>query len=144
MALPAPLPTASSSSSLNADLNVTPMLDVLLVLLIMFMATLTKRMVLDVQLPETSNPVHASVVPIVLEVGPRGYYAVNQRVIATDSLHARLNAIYTGRPDKRIIVRGARTATYQEVLHAMDIARGAGVRVIGAETRSLSAPLPAR
>jgi biopolymer transport protein ExbD len=117
-------------------MNVTPMLDVLLVLLIMFMATLTKRMALDVQLPEQSAPVHQNVVPIVLEVGPRGYYAVNQQVIPTDSLHARLQVIYDARPDKRIIVRGDRKATYQEVLHAMDIARGAGVTVIGAETRS--------
>ena len=66
MALSAPLTDASSSSPLNAEMNVTPMLDVLLVLLIMFMATLTKRMVLDVQLPETSAPVTSNAVPIVL------------------------------------------------------------------------------
>jgi biopolymer transport protein ExbD len=76
----------------------------------------------------------------VLEVGARGYYAVNQRVVPTDSLHARLQAIYDTRPDKRLILRGARDATYQEVIRAMDIARGAGVTVIGADTRNHERP----
>ena len=132
----APLSQASSSRSLNAEMNVTPMLDVLLVLLIIFMGTLTKRMALDVQLPVPGATAPQAVVPIVLEVGARGYYAVNHQVIPTDSLHVRLKGIYDARPDKRLILRGARDASYQEVLSAMDIARGAGVTVIGAETRS--------
>ena len=136
MALPAPLGTASSSGSMNAEMNVTPMLDVLLVLLIIFMAALSKRMILDAHLPDPVPAVDRSeAVPIVLEVGARGYYAVNQQIIPTDSLSARLTALYMARPDKRIILRGARDATYQEVLHAMDVARGAGVTVIGVDSR---------
>jgi biopolymer transport protein TolR len=127
MALPTPL-AASSARPMNAEMNVTPMLDVMLVLLIIFMAAITNRMVLPAHLPD-----------IVLEVGTRGYYAVNQQVVPADSLQARLRAIYDGRPDKRIILRGARDATYQEVLRAMDIARGAGVTVIGIDSRARDA-----
>ena len=136
MALPAPLGTSSSSGGMNAEMNVTPMLDVLLVLLIIFMAALSKRMILDAHLPDPVPAVERpEAVPIVLEVGPRGYYAVNQQIIPADSLPARLEALYATRPDKRIILRGARDATYQEVLRAMDIAKGAGVTVIGVDSR---------
>ena len=70
MALPAPLGTASSSGSMNAEMNVTPMLDVLLVLLIIFMAALSKRMILDAHLPDPVPAVDRSeAVPIVLEGG---------------------------------------------------------------------------
>ncbi len=140
MQLPARLPTASSPRPMNAEMNVTPMLDVLLVLLIIFMAAISKRMILEAHVPDPNPAVQPSdAVPIVLEVGARGYYAVNQQVIATDSLHGRLQRLYSLRPDKRIIVRGARDATYQEVLRAMDIARGAGVTVIGMETSARAA-----
>jgi biopolymer transport protein TolR len=139
MALPTPL-AASSARPMNAEMNVTPMLDVMLVLLIIFMAAITNRMVLPAHLPDPDPVAHRSeIVPIVLEVGTRGYYAVNQQVVPADSLQARLRAIYDGRPDKRIILRGARDATYQEVLRAMDIARGAGVTVIGIDSRARDA-----
>jgi biopolymer transport protein ExbD len=122
---------------MNAEMNVTPMLDVLLVLLIIFMAALTNRMVVDAHLPEPAPVLEQrEAVPIVLEVGARGYYAVNQQATPSDSLHVRLEAIYMARLDKRIIVRGTRDATYQEVLHAIDIARGAGVTVIGVDTHA--------
>ena len=135
MALPAPAGKSFSSSPMNAEMNVTPMLDVMLVLLIIFMAALSNRMILDAHLPDPVPAVdHSDVVPIVLEVGARGHYAVNQQVIPADSLPARLEALYVARPDKRIILRGARDATYQEVLRAMDIVRGAGVTVIGVDT----------
>ena len=136
MVPPAPL-TTSSSTRMNAEMNVTPMLDVMLVLLIIFMAALSKRLILDAHLPDPVPAVeHSEAVPIVLEVGARGHYAVNQQVIPADSLAVRLEALYAARPDKRIIVRGARDATYQEVLRAMDIARGAGVTVIGVDTHN--------
>ena len=137
MALPAQLPPASSSRPMNAEMNVTPMLDVMLVLLIIFMAALSNRMILEAHLPDPAPGEQSDVVPIVLEVGARGYYAVNQELVPPDSLHARLRALYDPRPDKRLILRGARDATYREVIRAMDIARGAGVTVIGVETRSL-------
>ena len=136
MALPSPLAAASSARPMNAEMNVTPMLDVMLVLLIIFMAAITNRMILPAHLPDPNPaPQRSETVPIVLEVGANGYYAVNQQVVPADSLRLRLRSIYDERPDKRIILRGARNASYQEVLRAMDIARGAGVTVIGVDSR---------
>ena len=124
-----------STGSMTADMNVTPMLDVMLVLLIIFMASIAKRSVIDAHLPDPTPVVQAEGVPIVLDVGPRGYYAINQQPVDATDLDARLRALYVARPDKRIIVRGARDASYDQVLHAMDVARGAGVTVIGVDTR---------
>ena len=125
---------ASEQARMNAEPNVTPMIDVLMVLLIIFMVIVpSSRQAIDVQLP--AEQASAGGTPIVLEVGPGGRLALNQEPVAEAQLGARLRAVYAGRPDRVITVRGARTARYQEVVAALDSARGAGVRVIGLDTR---------
>lgn len=123
------------SAAMTAEMNVTPMLDVLLVLIIIFMAMIVTRHTMDAQLPAPGATSAEGAVPIVLEVGPGGRYAINRQPVPTTALSARLTRLYAGRPDKRLIVKGARKATYQEVIRAMDVAKGAGVTVIGLETR---------
>ncbi len=142
MALPTPYLPPSTAGEMNAEMNVTPMLDVLLVVLIIFMTMISARMTIEAHLPDPNAPPSGDAVPIVLEVGPRGAYAVNQQPIPSDSLAARLEALYAMRPDKRIILHGARDASYQEIVTAMGIARGAGVTVIGVETRGARSAAP--
>ena len=125
----------SPPTSLTSEMNVTPMLDVMLVLLIIFMTALSARIFVDAHLPDPSAVPSNDAVPIVLEVGANGYFAINRQVVPAADLPARLEALYTGRPDKRIILQGERAARYQEIITAMDIARGAGVTVIGVEMR---------
>jgi biopolymer transport protein ExbD len=75
--------------------------------------------------------------PIVLEVKPNATYAINTQTVTGAELPARLRAIYAGRPTKTIIVRGTPGVRYQDVVTAMDIAKGAGVLAIGlASSRS--------
>lgn len=121
---------------LENEINVVPMIDILLVLLIIFMAALpSMRRAIDIQLPDptpSTVPANAQSNQIVLEVLPGGQFSINtEKVSDKASLAGRLREIYDPRPEKIIFVKGDPTVKYQEVIEAMDIARGAGVRVIG-------------
>ena len=124
------------SSPLN-EINVTPMIDVLLVLLIMFMFMVPMmRRAVDVQLPEqTPTGGTADGPSIVLEVGPSGY-TINGRPVAPGGLDRRLQEIYDDRPEKVLWVKGDPRITYQRVIETMDVARGAGVLVLGLPPKS--------
>lgn len=122
------------NDGLRNEPNVVPMIDVLLVLLIIFMAAVpSMRKAIDLQLPDptpSSAPASNSD-QIVLEVGPNDYFAVNKEVVLRDNLAARLHEIYDQRPDKIIFVKGDPKVKYETVIWAMDVARGSGVKVIG-------------
>ena len=119
---------------LRNEPNVVPMIDVLLVLLIIFMAAVpSMRKAIDLQLPDptpSSAPATQSD-QIVLEVGPNDYFAINKEVVSRENLPARLKEIYDPRPDKIIFVKGDPKVKYETVIWAMDVARGSGVKVIG-------------
>jgi len=125
----------SGGSGLNNEPNVVPMIDIMLVLLIIFMIMQPMmRKAVDLQLPDpqpSSVPANSASDQIVLEVLPDGQYAVNKEPLTKDNLATRLEEIYRLRPDKIIFVKGAPTVIYQDVIFAMDQARGAGVKVIG-------------
>lgn len=117
---------------MHAEPNVTPFLDVLLVLLIIFMyLSLTQQKIITAQLPDPTPRIGTGEPMIVLEVRSKGSYAINTQPVSAPDLAPRLRAMYTGRPTKTIIVRAARGVRYQEVVTAMDIAKGAGVVAIG-------------
>ena len=126
--------SGSSGGALSAEPNVTPMIDVLMVLLIIFMVIVpSSRKALDVQVPDpnpqtTNAPSSES---IVLSVNPGGQFLINKEAVTRQNLAARLRQVYEGRPDKVIFVKGDPRATYQDVIEAMDVARGSGVKIIG-------------
>jgi len=117
----------------NAEINVTPMLDVLLVLLIIFIAANIPPVVpvMDTQLPIPCSGACEGGPSIVLEVLPGPSYRINHEAVTAPMLRDRIAAIYSGRPDKVLYVAGSPRVHYQEVVTAMDVARDAGVRVIG-------------
>jgi biopolymer transport protein TolR len=127
--------SGGSNSALTNEINVTPMIDVLLVLLIIFMMVIPmSRKAIDLQLPDPSPDNSSSGPPpsqIVLEILPGGTFRVNTQPISKAELPKKLKDIYDGRPDKVIFVKGDPTVKYSDVIAAMDVARGAGVKVIG-------------
>jgi biopolymer transport protein ExbD len=117
------------------EINVTPMIDVLLVLLIIFMMIIPmSRKAIDATLPDpnpqvqTANDANDQ---IVLSVLADSKYKINQDEVDRAGLFAKLRSVFDARPDKIIFVKGDSTVTYGDVVYAMDQARGAGVKVIG-------------
>jgi len=117
---------------LHVDMNVTPFLDILLVLIITFMAAMTTRKSMDVQLPVecTDGFCADGANGIVLEVLADGSFRLNRTPVSAALLPATLHKVFDSRPEKVLQVAGHRGARYQAVLTAMDVAKSAGVRVI--------------
>ena len=127
--------STGGGGGLTNDINVTPMIDVLLVLLIIFMMTIPMmRKAIDLQLPDPTpqnTPQGPPAPQIVLQVLPGGVFKINSEDVTQAGLAARLKDIYDQRPEKIIFVKGDPAVKYQDVVMAMDAARGAGVKVIG-------------
>ena len=138
---------AGDSAGMSSEPNVTPMIDVLLVLLIIFMAVLpSMRKAIDVQLPDPTpsvQPANANSTQIVLEVHGNGQFNVNSEPVTRDRLPARLKEIYDPRPEKIIFVKGDPKAKYADIIDAMDVARGAGVKIIGVPPKDTPGGTPA-
>ncbi len=125
-----------AGGNLNNEPNVVPMIDIMLVLLIIFMIMQPMmRKAIDLQLPDPQpNVVTANTASdqIVLEVLPDGKFMINkQEPFGKEALDKQLRDIYDPRPEKILFVKGDPKVQYQDVIYAMDVSRGAGVKVIG-------------
>ena len=121
----------------TSEPNVIPMIDILLVLLIIFMMQVPmQRKKMDVQLPpvmeaQQQQQEQSASNQIVLQLNEDGGYAVNNEPVAKPLLERRLREIYDPRPVKLLFIKTARNRHYEDVVEAMDVARSAGVQVIG-------------
>jgi biopolymer transport protein TolR len=126
--------SSGGSEGLSSDINVTPLIDVLLVLLIIFMITQPlSRKAFDVQVPpeQQAKQKQQQSSQIVLELKADGSYAINGQPYAVNQLEQAFHQIYDVRPAKLLFIKAAPNRKYLDVMQAMDIAHGAGVQVIG-------------
>lgn len=120
--------------SSNAEPNVVPLCDILLVLLIIFMViTPMVQKGIDVKLPETSADTGGGTPQglIVLTLKTNNQVMINQEQIEMNLLQSRLSSIYSTRSDKTIFIRAYAKVPYSQVIQLIDIAKGAGVEVLG-------------
>jgi len=119
----------------RAEINLTPMIDVMLVLIIIFMViTPLTPLGLDALLPQTSAapgpPARASQ-DLVITALADGSYLLNREPLAQAALHSRLTKLFRNGAAGVVFVRGARDIEFQRVAEAVDLARGIGVTRIG-------------
>ncbi len=125
----------SGGGGLSSEPNVIPMIDILLVLLIIFMMSITQnRKAMDIQIPkeqEVQQEEQQASDQIVLELKADGTYAINATPVTLSQLDRAVHALYDQRPAKIMFLKTARNRRWRDVITAMDIVRGAGVQVIG-------------
>ncbi len=129
-------------SRIMSDINVTPMVDVMLVLLVIFMVAAPLLTVgVEVDLPKTSSAVlQGKDEPIAVTIKADGEIYLQNTLLPLESLVPRLNAILKENPDPRIFVRGDKGIAYGRVMEVMGTINAAGYSKVALVTEQASDP----
>ena len=128
----------SSGRRRISEINVTPFVDVMLVLLVIFMVTAPlMQQGMDVNLPETNTQaLRVKDSPLILSVDAEGEYFLGRKAVSGDELENRLAALFESRGSTELFLRADRAAPYGVVVQAMAAARRAGSDKLGIVTEA--------
>ncbi|HEY2856942.1 MAG TPA: biopolymer transporter ExbD [Terracidiphilus sp.] len=126
----------ANSASMQSEINVTPMIDVLLVLLIIFMVIVPVTSRGDLAaVPQPPHSLTSPVDPVVLEVLRNNQggvdFKINQRAVALADLPARLTEIYANRSRRVLFIKGDDRLSFRDIAEAIDIGHAAGIDQVG-------------
>ncbi len=126
----------SNHDQLMSDINVTPFVDVMLVLLIIFMVTAPMMMQgVNVALPETtSKPLPSTKENLVITIDKQHQIFINDYQVAIDFLQKKLSKIIEGRKNREVYLKADRDIPYGFVVRVMSEVKGAGVEKLGMVT----------
>jgi len=132
--------SGGNHSSLMSDINVTPFVDVMLVLLIIFMVTAPMMMEgVNVSLPEaTTKPLVSEKKPLIVNIDSENRIFINDFKVTVDGLGEKLNKILDGRKDREIYLKADKDISYGMVVRVMSEIKGAGVEKLGMVTIPIS------
>lgn len=128
--------TGGNSGQLMSDINVTPFVDVMLVLLVIFMVTAPMMMQgVDVSLPEaTAEPLESEKEHLIITINTQNQIFINDFEVAIDGLGEKLEKILEGRSDREVFLKADKDISYGTVVHVMAEIKGAGVEKLGMVT----------
>ncbi len=134
--------SGGGDSGMLSEINVTPFVDVMLVLLIIFMVT-TPMMVqgVDIDLPNSeAPPLTGGEDQVVLGIDKAGNLYLDETTYSGDEMARKLAAIHEANPDAAVFVKADGTISYQRVMDLMSMAKAAGIGRVGLVTMPMEAP----